>query len=134
MWSLTYVGHRYFNAFCTHIRKPLGNKVNFAFSSPYSIDPQFKTEDKVSTKPAVIPYDTSKLEEEPLHKWYYPTVNNSGAAKFNSKNAIPTPITKVTWAESNKPPANTSSEKIEYFQLGMDLSYCDGTGENVITV
>ena len=92
-----YVGHGYFNAFCTRIRKSLGEKVNFAFSSAYSIDPQFKTEDKVSTKPAVIPYDTGKLEEEPLHEWYNPIVNNSGAAKFNSKNVTPTSLLVCAW-------------------------------------
>ena len=34
-----YVGHGYFNAFCTRIHKLLRDKVHYAFSPAYSIDP-----------------------------------------------------------------------------------------------
>ena len=51
-------------AFCTRIRKTLGDKVNFAFSSAYSIDPELDKKDEVPTKPAVISYDTGELDEE----------------------------------------------------------------------
>ena len=34
-----YVGHGYFNVFCTRIHKLLRDKVHYAFSSAYSIDP-----------------------------------------------------------------------------------------------
>ena len=34
-----YIGHVYFNAFCTRIHKLLRDKVHYAFSSAYSIDP-----------------------------------------------------------------------------------------------
>ena len=34
-----YVGHGYFNAFCTRIHKLLREKVHYAFSSAYSIEP-----------------------------------------------------------------------------------------------
>ena len=44
-----YVGHGYFNAFCTCIRKSLGDKVNFAFSSAYSIDLELDKKDEVLT-------------------------------------------------------------------------------------
>ena len=40
----------------------------------------------------------------------------------------------MTWADSSKPSVNTSSEKEEGFQLGMDLSYRDGTGKNATAV
>ena len=49
----------------TRIRKSLGDKVNFAFSSAYSIDPELDKKDEVPTKPAVISYDTCELDEEP---------------------------------------------------------------------
>ena len=70
----------------------------------------------------------------PLHEWYRPAANRSGAAKLNSSDTEPTPMKKVTWAESSKASANTSSKNKEDFQLGMDLSYCSGTGKNMIAV
>ena len=47
-----YVGRGYFNAFCTHIHKLLRDKVNYAFSSAYSIDPS-----ATITEPNVVPED-----------------------------------------------------------------------------
>ena len=60
-----YVGHVHFDAFCTRIRESLGDKVIFAFSSAYSINPKLDKKDEVLTKPTVISYDTGKLDEEP---------------------------------------------------------------------
>ena len=40
----------------------------------------------------------------------------------------------MTWADISKPSADTSSEKKEDFQLGMDLSYRDRAGKNISAV
>ena len=47
-----YVGHGYFNEFCTSIQKLMRDKVHYAFSSAYLIDPIAAT-----TEPHVIPAD-----------------------------------------------------------------------------
>ena len=48
-----YVGHGYFNAFCTCIHELLRDKVHYAFSSAYSIDLS-----AAITEPNVIPAET----------------------------------------------------------------------------
>ena len=101
-------------AFCTRIRKTLGDKFNFVFSSAYFINPELDKKDEVPTKPAVISYDTGELDEEtpsPLHEWCQPALNCSEATEFNSSDTDPTPIKQVTWAASSKPSVHTSSEK-----------------------
>ena len=50
-----YVGHRYFNEFCTRIHKLLGDKLHYAISLDYSIEPNI--DDAVPPKPHVIPYE-----------------------------------------------------------------------------
>ena len=59
--------------------------------------------------------------EEPLHEWYHPATNKSGATNINSGDTDPTTIREVTWADSSKPSADTSSENKKDFQLGKDL-------------
>ena len=51
-----YVGHGYFNAFFTPIQKLLGDKVHYAFSSAYSIDPS-----AAITEPNVIPAEPPQV-------------------------------------------------------------------------
>ena len=51
-----YVGHGYFNAFCTRIHKLLRYKVHYAFSSAYSIDPS-----ATITEPYVIPVEPGDI-------------------------------------------------------------------------
>ena len=66
---LLYVGHGYFNAFCTRIHKLLSDKVHYAFSSAYSIDPS-----AANTEPHVIPAMPGDMEgEDTLYQWYSPT-------------------------------------------------------------
>ena len=114
-----YVGHGYFNTFCTLIHKLAGEKFHHAFSSALSINPHTKQKDDVPTKPAFISYNHGKLDdEEPLHEWYHPATNKSGATSIESSDTYPTPIKEVTWADSSNPSADTSSEKKEDFQLG----------------
>ena len=85
-----YVGHGYFNAFCTCIHKLLRDKVHYAFSSAYSIDPS-----AAITEPHVIPKELGYIEgDNNIYHWYYP------AAVDTSE-----PSRKVTWNKSTKPPA-----------------------------
>ena len=58
----------------------------------------------------------------------------SGATNLNSSDTDPTPIKEVTWADSSKPYVDTSSEKKEDFQLGVDLFYRDRAGNNISAV
>ena len=60
-----YVGHGYSNAFCTRIHKLLREKVNYAFSSAYLIDPSAST-----TEPHVIPEIPGEIEgENNIYQW-----------------------------------------------------------------
>ena len=106
-----YVGHGYFNAFFTCIQKLLRDKVHYAFSSAYSIDPSAAT-----TEPHVIPAKPEDIEgENNIYQWYCP------AAVDTSE-----PSRKVTWNESTKSPEIDQSKKSIDFQLGMNLLYCCG--------
>ena len=61
-----YVGHGYFNAFCNCIHKLLRNKVHYAFSSAYLIDPSAAT-----TEPRFIPADPGYIEgDNNIYQWY----------------------------------------------------------------
>ena len=60
-----YVGHGYFNEFCTRIQNLLRDKVHYAFSSAYSIDPRAAT-----TEPHVIPAKSGDIEgENNIYQW-----------------------------------------------------------------
>ena len=77
-----YFGHGYFNAFCTRIHKLLREKVHYAFSSAYLIDPSAAT-----TEPHDILAEPGDIEgENNIYQWYCP------AAEDTSE-----PIRKVTW-------------------------------------
>ena len=69
-----YVGHVYFKSFCTRVHKFFFDKLHFAFSSEYSINPQ--TSDIIhSDGPHIIPYDKGDLDgEDPHHQWYRPDI------------------------------------------------------------
>ena len=54
-----YVGHGYFNTFCTRIDKLLRDKVHYAFLSAHLIDPSAAT-----TEPHVIPEKPGDIEGE----------------------------------------------------------------------
>ena len=63
-----YVGHGYFNEFCTCIHKLLRDKVHYEFSSAYLIDPS-----AAITEPHVIPADPGDIEgDNNSYQWYCP--------------------------------------------------------------
>ena len=91
-----YVGHGYFNAFFNLIHKLLRDKVHYAFSSAYLIDPS-----AAITEPNVIPAYPGDIEGyNNLYQWYFP------AAVETSE-----PSRKVTWNEIINPPAIDQSKK-----------------------
>ena len=65
-----YVGHGYFNAFCTRIHKLLRDKVHYAFSSAYLLDPSAAT-----TEPYVSPAEQGDfaVDDDP-NQLYNPPV------------------------------------------------------------
>ena len=85
-----YVGHGYFNAFCTSIHKLLRDKVHYAFSSAYLIDPSVAT-----TEPRVIPAKSGDIGgENDTYQWYCPSAEETSE-----------PSRKATWNESTKSPS-----------------------------
>ena len=110
-----YVGHGYFNAFCTSIHKILRYIVHYAFSSAYSIDPSAAT-----TEPHDIPAKPGDIEgENNIYHCYCPAEEDTSE-----------PSRKVTWNKSTKSPAINQSKKSIDFQIGMNLLYCCGNKEN----
>ena len=84
-----YVGHGYFNSFCTRIHQILREKVHYVLSSAYSIDPSAAT-----TVTHVIPAKLGDIEvENNNYQWYCP------AAEETSE-----PSRKATWNKSIKSP------------------------------
>ena len=90
------VGHGYFNEFCTRIHKLLRDKVHYAFSSAYSIEPS-----SAITEPNVNPEKPGDIEgDNTIYQWYCPAeVDTSETSR------------KVTWNESTKPPEIDQSKK-----------------------
>ena len=97
-----YVGKGYFTAFTTRIQSFLGDKVHFAFSSAFSLNP-----DKLPTKDVT-------LADEGAMDWYCPETVDSTIK--SSAHCDDEPLTKIE------------------FQLGMDLVYRDGKGNNEAVV
>ena len=65
---ILYVCHGYFNAFFTRVYKLLGDKVCYAFSSSYSIEP--KTVAATPSNPHINIFERENLDdEEPLYQW-----------------------------------------------------------------
>ena len=114
-----YFGHGYFNAFCTRIHKLLRDKVHYAFSSAYSIDPS-----AAITEPHVITAELGDIEgDNNIYHWYCP------AAVDTSE-----PSRKVTWNKITKPPEIDQSKKSIDFQLVMNLLYWCGNEESETVV
>ena len=125
-----YVGHGYFNAFCTRINKLLGDKLHYAFSYAYSIDPN--TNAAVPSNLHAIPYEEGCIgEKDPLHQCYCTKTNDSNPPSSQSNNATPEPSTKVTWSSNTKPLVTDTSKKLSYFQLVMDLLYHNSEGKTL---
>ena len=121
-----YVGNRYFNAFCTRVHKMLSDKVYYAFSSAYSIQPTPTAQEP--SNPHLISYEDGELEEDGPYSWYQPEANSTKT----SLNTDPKTNPKVSWSPSTKPlaPIAAKHTKTNDFQLGMELTYNDGQGES----
>ena len=104
-----YVGHGYFNAFCTRVRKYMDDKVLFAFSSAFTIDPSL-----CHGVPSPEGDSSENVEENPGYQWYCPETSG-------------TPVTNSTKNRPNNKPHKTHID----FELGMDLNYVDGKGNKV---
>ena len=65
-----YVGNGYFNAFCTRVHKMLSDKVHYAFSSAYSIQPTPTVQE--APNPNLISYEDGELDEPGPNSWYQP--------------------------------------------------------------
>ncbi len=113
---LTNEGETYFRAFCTRISKFMDDKINYAFSSAFTMSP-----DSVP-QPHVIPNDDDEIDEV---IWYTP------AHTHQNKN----PNKCVRFSESTKPPTPIPHEISNIdFKLGMTITYKSGKGmsENVV--
>ena len=104
-----YVGHGYFNEFCTRVHKLLGNKVHYAFSLAYSIYPATTPDTPDNTH--VITFKEGGLDdEEPLHQWYRPD-SSDGISTIQPRDATPKPNRKVNWWEDTRPLSADQSKK-----------------------
>ena len=121
-----YVGKRDFNAFCTRVHKMLSDKVLYAFSYAYSVQPTPTAQEP--SNPNFISYEYGELEEDGPYSWYHPEANSTNT----SLNTDPKSKPKVSWSPSTKPPAPIAAKHPESndFQLGMELTYNDGLGES----
>ena len=129
-----YVYHGYFKAFCARVHKFLSEKVHFAFSSDYSIDPH--TSDIINPDgPHVIPYGEGDLDgKETHHQWYFPEILKT---TYQYRNSNPNPTAQVTWSYHTKSPAPsviTTPSNSRDFQIVMDLTHRDKKGESVVVV
>ena len=107
---LTNEGETYFMAFCTRISKFMDDKINYAFSSAFTMSP-----DGVP-QPHVIPNDDDEIDEV---IWYTP------AHTHQNKN----PNKRVRFSESTKPPTPIPHEISDIdFTLGMTITYKSGKG------
>ena len=121
-----YVGNGYFNAFCMPVHKMLSDKVYYAFSSAYSIQPTPTAQEP--SNPHLLRYEDGELEEDGPYSWYQPEANSTNTSLNNDLKTKP----KVSWSPSTKPLAPIAAKHTEShdFQLGMDLPYNDGQGES----
>jgi len=105
---MLYQGHGYFDAFCTRLWHCYQDGVAFAFSSAFSISPSY-------VDSAAIVLDGEDSDEEdavPMEEdvdWFSPPLPPSALMPPPSLLAIPSPINS--------------------FELGMSLSFYDGTGQ-----
>ena len=111
-----YVGTGYFNAFTTRINKFVGDKIHYAFSSAFSLDPNPQIGDPTNLEAMIGPEGD---KANPISDWYCPKKCDSVTTSIPSGDT------------DNNP---TSTSKLFDFVLGMDLVYRDGKGNNVTAV
>ena len=113
-----YAGTGYFTAFTTRIRKTFNDKVHYAFSSAFSLEPTLQTGDPTNLE-AMLGPEGDHDDENPISEWYCPVISDTVTNSHLSDDT-----------ESNP----TSNSKLFDFVLGMDLVYRDGKGNNVTAV
>ena len=111
-----YVGTGYFEAFTTRIRKYFGDKVHYAYSSAYSLEPELQPGDPSNMKDMLDPERAFK-DENPIHQWYSPETNDTAIC-----------------SKAPPDPDDIPNSSQFDFKLGMDLVYRDGKGNNVTAV
>ena len=114
-----YVGTGYFNAFTTRIRKVFNDKVHYAFSSAFSLEPQLQTGDPTNLEAMLGPEGEQDKNENPIYQWYCPETCDSITPSQESDNTDTNP--------------KLNSKQFD-FKLGMDLVYRDGKGNNATVV
>ena len=129
-----YVVHGYFKAFFTRVHKFLSNKVQLEFSSTYSIDPH--TNDVINIDgPHVKTYEEGDLDgKEPHPQCYCPDITKP---TYQYSDSNPKPTSQMTWLDYTKPTyssGSTTPSNSRDFQIGMDLTYCDGKRYSVTVV
>lgn len=113
-----YVGTGYFKAFTTRINKYFGDKVHYAFSSAFTLDPNSQIGDPANPETMLGPEGDIE-DENPIHQWYCPETCDTVASSKASNDT------------DARPESNSSQFD---FKLGMDLVYRDGKGNNVTAV
>ncbi|KAL7532041.1 hypothetical protein ACHAXR_004390 [Thalassiosira sp. AJA248-18] len=120
-----YVGTGYFTAFTTRVHKFLGDKVHYAFSSAFTLEPQLQIGDPTNLD-AMLGHEGA-VEENPIYQWYCPETCDSVTPSKVSENSDSNP--------DPNPDSSTRSDSTQFdFKLGMDLVYRDGKGNNVTAV
>ena len=124
-----YQGTSYWKSFCTRIKGFLDDKVSYAFSSAFSVEPSHETDGQDDT-PVVSQDDISvnegDEEDEYMEKWYTPPQppmqvgHRPKRVRFAKETKSPT--------TSPEPPRNSD------FELGMNLVYKDGKGNSEAVV
>ena len=120
---MLYQGHGYFDAFCSRLWRYYDDGVVFAFSSAFFISPSHIAD-------AAIVSDCEDLDEEEMD----PTVHTSCGTQNNGHDSSEE---EVEWfssplhpsALSPPPSLPKSPSPITLFELGMSLSFYDGTGQ-----
>eukprot|EP00957_Ditylum_brightwellii_P148781 11326828-Ditylum_brightwellii.AAC.1 len=101
-----YVCTGYFKAHTTRIQKFLGDKVHYAFSSAFSLNPDPQISDPTNLDAMIGP--EGDHEDNPIYQWYCPATCDSV-----------TPLQASKDKDSN----STSNSKLFDFVIGMDLVY-----------
>ena len=126
-----YQGTSYWKSFCTRIKGFLNDNVTYAFSSAFSIEPDHKKDGQndtpvVSQSQDDISVNEGDEEEKYMEKWYTPTQPQKQVGHRSKR----VRFAKETKSQdtSPKPPQNS------YYELGMNLVYKDGKGNNEAVV
>ncbi len=120
---MLYQGHGYFDAFCTRLRRCYHDGVEFAFSSAFLISPSH-----IDATAIVLDGEDSDEEEAvpivPMVRWTQSNGDESAEEDVEWFTPPPPPT-----ALPPQPSLLTIPTPIISFELGMSLSFYDGTGQ-----